>query len=157
MAERQWRTPSSDGIRKHTATRTNQKIDRATQQSLDDVAFSPDAMRARLSELEHEWNIDRALMLNFAIVGGLSAAMAMRGVHRGNGLGAWAGMFFAQVGFLAHHAIRRWCPPMPIFRRLGFRSEREIDAERAGLEKRLADLTTGLGWGAYSGPTGAAS
>jgi hypothetical protein len=156
MAERQWRTPKSDGIRKHTSSRANQKIDRATQESLDERAYSPDAMRARLAELEGEWNIDRALMLNFAVLGGLSAAMAMRSIHRGKGLGAWAGVFATQIAFLAHHAIRRWCPPMPVFRRLGFRSEREIDAERAGLEKRLAELTTGLGWGAYSGPTGAA-
>ncbi len=155
MAERQWRTPKSDGIRKRTGTKTNQKIDRATQESLDEVAFSPDAMRARLSELEHEWNIDRALMLNFAVLGGVSAAMAIGVAQRGGRYGVWAGVFFSQIGFLAHHALRRWCPPMPLFRRLGFRSEREIDAERAGLEKRLAELTTGLSWGAFSAPTGA--
>ena len=67
-------------------------------------------------------------IFDFAVIAGLSAAMTMRRLHRGNGPGAWGVMFFAQIGFLAHHAIRRWCPPMPIFRRLGFRSERGIVA-----------------------------
>jgi hypothetical protein len=154
MAERQWRTPKSDGIRKHTGTHTNQKIDRATQQSLDEVAQSPDAIRARLAELEREWNVDRALMLNFAVLGGLSAGMSIFGSKRGRT--PWTAVLFAQLAFLANHAILRWCPPMPVFRRLGFRTEREIDAERAGLEKRLAVLTNGRSGGPHSAPVGSA-
>jgi hypothetical protein len=153
MAERQWRTPKSDGIRKHTGTLTNQKIDRATQHALDEVAHSPDAIRARLAELEREWNVDRALMLNFAVLGGLSAGIAIFGPRRARTPSA--AVLFTQLAFLAHHAIRRWCPPMPVFRRLGFRTEREIDAERAGLEKRLAVLTDGRTGGPHSGPVGA--
>jgi hypothetical protein len=50
-------------------------------------------------------------------------------------------MFFTQMGFLANHAIRRWCPPMPVLRRLGFRSDHEISAERVALTRRLDQLT----------------
>ena len=32
--------------------------------------------------------------------------------------------------FLLQHAIQGWCPPVPIFRRLGFRTAGEIDEER---------------------------
>ena len=94
--------------------------------------------RARLSELDREWNVDRALMLNFALVGGLSASLAMRSLKRTGRLGGWGAMFFTQIAFLAHHAIRSWCPPMPLFRRLGYRSSAEICAERVALEQRLA-------------------
>ncbi len=35
-------------------------------------------------------------------------------------------------------AVRGWCPPVSVLRRLGFRSDKEIAAERVALEKRLA-------------------
>lgn len=152
MHDRQWRAPKEDGIRKHTSAIVNQKIDRATQASLDRRYESPENIRARLAELEREWNVDRALMLNFAVIAGSAALLAMRSVKRRGSIGGWGVLFFTQIGFLANHAIRRWCPPLPVFRRLGFRSEREIDAERAGLEKRLAELTSGT---VTSAPVGA--
>ena len=135
--QKEWQAPRNDGIREHSSTASNNRIDRATQASIDATEFWPDKMRARISELDREWNIDRALMLNFAIISAFSASMAMRTLYRKRKLGGWAAMFFTQLAFLAHHAVRRWCPPMPLFRRLGFRSEREIDAERFALERKL--------------------
>lgn len=42
--------------------------------------------------------------------------------------------------FLLHHAGRGWCPPVPIFRRLGVRTRQEIDAERFALKVLRGDL-----------------
>jgi hypothetical protein len=131
----------SDGIRKHTSTVSNQRIDRETQEALAQVEDSPELIRARLDAIDREWNIDRALMLNFSIVATLSASMAMRNLYRNRKFGVWGVMFFTQMGFLANHAIRRWCPPMPVLRRLGFRSDHEISAERVALTRRLDQLT----------------
>ena len=39
--------------------------------------------------------------------------------------------------------IGGWCPPISVLRRIGFRTEKEIAAERTALEKRLA-ATTGI-------------
>jgi hypothetical protein len=64
----------------------------------------------------------------------------MRSLRRGHRFSGWRLLLFTQLGFLAHHAIRSWCPPLPVFRRLGFRSNREICAERVALEKQLAAL-----------------
>ena len=36
--------------------------------------------------------------------------------------------------FLLQHAVQGWCPPVPVFRRLGFRTQPEIDHERYALE-----------------------
>lgn len=130
---------STDGIRKHTRATSNERIDRETQASLDQVGDEPARIEARLAELDREWDVDRALMLNFAVLGGLSAGMTMRNLHARRELGGWGGLFITQMAFLAHHAIRRWCPPLPVFRRLGFRSAREINAERVELLKRLED------------------
>jgi hypothetical protein len=108
-----------------------------TRGTLDEVSASPDQVRTRMSELDREWTVDRALMLNFAILGGLSATLTARNLLRYGRPGGWGAMLATQFAFLAHHAIRRWCPPLPLFRRLGFRSEREIEAERNALRAQL--------------------
>jgi hypothetical protein len=45
-------------------------------------------------------------------------------------------------GFLFQHAIEGWCPPVPILRRLGFRTAREIDIERVALKTLRGDFRT---------------
>ncbi len=138
MSEARWEAPSHDGIREKSSDAANARIDRETQVAIAEASRSPEAIEVRLAELDREWNIDRALMLNFAIVGGLASSLAMRRLVRRGTLGGWGALFFTQIAFLAHHAIRRWCPPMPVFRRIGFRSQQEIDAERCVLEQQLA-------------------
>lgn len=128
----QLQSPAHDRIREHTADKVNRRIDRETRGALDEAALSVEARRKRLAELDREWTIDRALMLNFGIVGAISAFKAMSNIRRGR-IGGWGVMFWVQMGFLIHHAVRGWCPPMPLFRRLGYRSEQEISAERCAL------------------------
>jgi len=53
-------------------------------------------------------------------------------------MGGWGALFWVQVGFLAFHALRGWCPPLPLFRRLGFRSADEIGVEREVLHDALS-------------------
>lgn len=140
MQEQLWQPPMNDRIRERTSEASNRRIDLQTRGAIAEVMESRDRIQARLAELDREWNVDRALMLNFAIVGGLSATLAMRSALRRGRFGGWGVMLFTQLGFLANHAIRSWCPPLPVLRRLGFRSNREICAERVVLEKQLAAL-----------------
>jgi hypothetical protein len=141
MQRLDWHAPTTgDPIRAHTRATSNARIDRATFDRLDEALQSSETIRTRLRELDTEWTIDRALMLNFAIVGSLSGALALHGVITKGRISGWAAVLGAQLAFLAHHAIRRWCPPMPVLRRLGFRSDREICAERVALQRRLFDL-----------------
>jgi hypothetical protein len=116
-----------DRIRDNTADHVRRKIDAGTEQAIAGaVAAGPEAIAARLRDLGREWNADRAVMANFAILGGLSYVLGRR--NRG-----WRTFFHVQLGFLLYHSIFGWCPPLPVFRRLGFRSQQEIDAERARL------------------------
>ena len=43
-------------------------------------------------------------------------------------------------GFLLQHAIRGWCPPVSILRRLGLRTRDEIQFELYGLRILKGDL-----------------
>jgi hypothetical protein len=44
------------------------------------------------------------------------------------------------TGFLLQHAIQGWCPPVPILRRLGFRTADEINRERYALKALRGDF-----------------
>jgi hypothetical protein len=131
-----------DRIREHTRESVNKRIDRQTLGAVADSIGSSDEIVGRLRELDREWNVDRALMVNFAAIGGLTAAMTMRNLLRKGRFGGWGALFWVQVGFLAYHAIKGWCPPLPVFRRLGFRSANEIGAEREVLHEALKHAVT---------------
>jgi hypothetical protein len=44
------------------------------------------------------------------------------------------------TAFLFQHALQGWCPPVPVLRRLGFRTMREIDTERYALKAIRGDF-----------------
>ena len=45
----------------------------------------------------------------------------------------------AIAGFLLQHAIQGWCPPVPLFRRMGIRTAHEIQQERHALKALRGD------------------
>jgi hypothetical protein len=88
----------------------------------------------RLEELDHEWDIERMLESN-------AASFVLLGL----GLGAFVDRRFFIVpalvaSFLLEHAVQGWCPPIPLFRRLGVRTAREIYTERIGLKVLRGDF-----------------
>ena len=112
--------------------------ERIRHQTADNVArygSQGDAViQERLRQLDQEWDIERTLEAN-------AAAVALVGL----GLGAFVDRrFFALPavvgGFLLQHALQGWCPPLPIFRRLGFRTQSEIDEERYALKAVRGDF-----------------
>jgi hypothetical protein len=44
------------------------------------------------------------------------------------------------TAFLFQHAIQGWCPPVPILRRMGFRTAHEIEQERNALKAIRGDF-----------------
>ena len=44
------------------------------------------------------------------------------------------------AAFLLQHAIQGWCPPLPVLRRLGLRTETEINRERSALKALRGDF-----------------
>lgn len=59
----------------------------------------------------------------------------------------------AVAGFLLQHAVQGWCPPMPVFRRLGVRTATEIEEERYALKALRGDFR-GVGDGDGQDPAG---
>jgi hypothetical protein len=44
------------------------------------------------------------------------------------------------TGFLLQHALQGWCPPVPLLRKTGVRTMREIDIERYALKALRGDF-----------------
>lgn len=49
-------------------------------------------------------------------------------------------------GFLLQHALQGWCPPVPVFRRFGTRTQSEIDLERYALKALRGDFEEATIW-----------
>ena len=122
-------------VPQHTAEHVNQQIRRQTEENVARYAAAgPEAIDRRLGELDREWDIERTLEAN-------AATVALIGL----GLGTFVDRRFyllpaAVAGFLLQHAVQGWCPPVPIFRRLGFRTASEIDEERYALKAIRGDF-----------------
>jgi hypothetical protein len=127
--------PTTQRVREHSAKRINDRIRRETEANVIRCsAGGPDAIDRRLEELEREWDIERALEAN---AGTLAAV--------GAGLSLLVNKKFAVIplvvgGFLVQHAVQGWCPPVPILRRMGFRTQTEIDHERYALKALRGDF-----------------
>lgn len=127
--------PTTVRVPWHTPDRYNEAIRRQTEES---IALYGNAGREtidrRLEELDREWDIERVLETNAAV-------MLLTGI----GLGALVDRRFlilpaAVGGFLLQHALQGWCPPVPFFRRRGFRTASEIDYERYALKALRGDF-----------------
>jgi hypothetical protein len=112
----------------NTPGRINQRIQQETVGRVARLARADaDTVTARLQELDDEWDLERALETTastLSLVGlGLAATRDTR----------WLILPGVVTGFLLQHALQGWCPPLPVFRALGFRTVREIDEERYAL------------------------
>jgi hypothetical protein len=132
-----------DRVREHSSQWVNQRITRGIQSNLERCLHEGrDAIVARLAELDREWDIDRVLMANFAVLGGATYATALEREAHGSIFSRRRSSLFyvvgAQFGFLLMHAVIGWCPPAAVWRRFGFRTKAEIDVERSALLEALA-------------------
>lgn len=125
---------TTERVALHTADHVNDEIRRRTDENLAEIsAQGPQAIAERIAELDHEWDIERTLEANAASVSLLGLGLAAFVDRRFLVLPA------AVAGFLLQHAIQGWCPPISFFRRLGFRTQTEIEQERHALKALRGD------------------
>jgi hypothetical protein len=121
---------SSQRVSESTSTRGNQKIFESTVKRLQEIGSNRELIDERLQELDKEWDIERAIETN-------ASTLALAGLALGIGVDKrWLAVPAVVATFLFQHAIQGWCPPVPVLRRMGFRTQREIDNERAVLLAR---------------------
>lgn len=124
-----------DRVPQNTSEPVNQWIHRMTEQNVAQHASAGrDAISQRLSELDNEWDIERLLEAN-------AASVCLIGLALGTFVDKRFYVIPAAVGaFLLQHALQGWCPPMPVMRRLGVRTQSEIDREKYALKAMRGDF-----------------
>jgi hypothetical protein len=127
-------TSTAERVPTHTSQDVNRRIRNQTARRVRYYATRPEEITTRLRELDEEWDIERAIEAN-------AAALAFTGVALGSlGHRRWLLLPAAVTAFLFQHAIQGWCPPVPVLRRLGFRTADEINQERAALKALRGDF-----------------
>lgn len=125
---------TADRVRRNTAESVNRRIAEDTTHRLAALARDPGQIDARLVELDAEWDTERVLETNaaaLALAGTLLGALVDRRI---------LALPAVVAGFLLQHALQGWCPPLPILRRAGVRTAREIEAERTILKAIRGDF-----------------
>lgn len=119
----------------HTDAYVNETIRLRTEMKIvKALAAGPYGIDQRLAELDREWDIERTLEANAASISLVGCA-----------LGAFVSRKFfvlpaVVAGFLLQHALQGWCPPLPVLRRLGMRTQTEIEQERYALKLLRGDF-----------------
>ena len=123
-----------DRVPLNTSEEINQRIARETNRRVHFYAANPIGIERRLRELDEEWDIERVLEANAASVAFAGTVLAAT-VHK-----RWLMLPVLVTGFLFQHATQGWCPPVPILRRMGYRTAREIETERIALKALRGDF-----------------
>ncbi|MFC4171610.1 hypothetical protein ACFOYU_06015 [Microvirga sp. GCM10011540] len=122
-------------VQAKTAEPINVEIDHVTAGSFARRAVArPEDIDDGIRQLEQEWDIERTLQANFAIVNLIGIALGAFVDRR------WYLFSAAATGFMVQHALQGWCPPVPIFRRLKYRTASEINHERFALKALRGDF-----------------
>ena len=131
---------TEDRVRRSSTDAANQQIDQQIKANIQAYGYDgPDQVEDRLEELAKEWDLERALETN-------AATLALSGVL----LGAfhdkrWFILPGIVTTFLLQHGLQGWCPPLPLLRKLGFRTRKEIEEERYALKALRGDFNKVLG------------
>lgn len=122
-------------VPRQTAEDVNAEIHRQLLENVTKYAAEgAAAIERRLTELDHEWDIERTLEAN-------ASTAVLIGVVLGASVDRrWFVLPAVVAGFLLQHALQGWCPPMPVFRRLGVRTASEIEQERYALKALRGDF-----------------
>ena len=123
-------------VPQHTAAHLNDRIQQEFRDRI--AAFKSNDRTAlidqRLAELDREWDVERILQTNFAILSLVGLGLATRVDKR------WFALAAAVPAFMVQHALQGWCPPLALLRRLGVRTAKEISEERFALKSLRGDF-----------------
>ena len=129
-------TQSHDRVRENTAPEINQRLDNAARKRVEKYAnLSAGELSRRIEELDREWDVERVLELNASVLAFSGLCLSIARNRK------WLILPGLVLPFLFQHAVQGWCPPLPLLRRLGVRSRKEIDREKYALKAIRGDFS----------------
>lgn len=91
------------------------------------------AIDRRLRELDREWNIERIIEAEAPTTIGLGIALGTLSNRK------WFAVSALAASMVILHSLQGWYPLLPLFRRLGLRTQQEIEQERMALKVLRGD------------------
>lgn len=126
-------TPSVARVPLHTDMAFNRRIREEMRERVEHYRRRPEQVGRRLKAINEEWDIERTLATMSTLLSLFGVGMALAGRRR------WLSLTLGVQGFYLLHALEGWCPPLPVLRRLGFRTPMEIEQERCALKAITED------------------
>jgi hypothetical protein len=128
-------TSKKDRVQANSPEAANKQIIQKMEKSVQNYAnLDQNSITSKISTLYEEWDIERWLEMNAAI-------FALFGVLLGFFFNPyWLILSMIVLLFLFQHALQGWCPPVPLFRHLGVRTQKEIDQEIYALKFLRGDF-----------------
>lgn len=127
---------TATSVQEHTNPKLNERIQNETNERIARFKRNDHSehIDSRLKELDREWDVERTLQTNFAVLSlvGLTLAPNVRN--------PWRWLALVVPAFMVQHGLFGWCPPLPVLRRLGVRTSREIGDERFALKALRGDF-----------------
>ena len=126
---------TEERVPRNTSSAVNHRIQGRTLHDVSRyIGADPVFIDERIVQLQREWDIERTLEANAASISLIGLALAFAVDRRFLLLPA------AVSAFLLQHALQGWCPPLPVLRRLGVRTAREIQDEILALRILRGDF-----------------
>ncbi|HWL94293.1 MAG TPA: hypothetical protein VNT79_12240 [Phycisphaerae bacterium] len=122
---------SADRVTENTDPKVNEQIRINTDANITFYSEHPHLISRRLRELDEEWDVERVLETGSSALSLFGLGMSILRSRK------WLILPLAVQSFFLQHALQGWCPPLPVIRRLGFRTAQEIDFERCTLKAKL--------------------
>ena len=125
----------NERVRRSSTDAANQAVDQKTLEHIRQHSYSgPEAISNRLRELDREWDMEKLLEVN-------ASSLALTGLALGTFVNKkWFVLPAVVASFLLQHGLQGWCPPLPLFRKLGVRTAWEIEEERTALKALRGDF-----------------
>jgi hypothetical protein len=127
---------TADRVRERSPSAANKLIDRETEgRVLRFATKDKEEITRRIDELEREWDMERVLESNASVL-----MLAGLGAFAISGSKKWLIVPGVVLPFFMQHALQGWCPPVPAFRKIGVRTQQEIEREKYALKVLRGDF-----------------
>jgi hypothetical protein len=121
-------------VEANTSDALNTQFDKQLKANIQKYANATTAeLDQRLVELDREWNIERIIEMQAPTAIALGAILGATGNRK------WYGYAAVAASMVILHNLQGWYPLLPLFRRLGIRSQHEIEQERSALRALRGD------------------
>ena len=127
-------SPTAQRVELSTPPALNRKFEQRLAANIARyMGASRPAIDQRLRELDREWNVERLIETEAPLMIGLGIAL---GLTKGQ---KWFAVSALAASMVILHSLRGWYPLIPILRRLGMRTQNEIEEERNALRMLRGD------------------